>query len=94
MGFYPDARNSNFEYFDLDQGVFTKNLGYGKNLINEGVLLDFKILLGINFDELHRIKLNAKKRQEILTVLIQYFELHLTGFKTPKSLEVLKAVFE
>ena len=94
LGFYPDATNSNFEYFDLEQGVFTRNLGYGKNLIKEGVLSDFKMLLGINFDELHKVKLNAKKRQEILTVLIQYFGLHLTGFKTPKSLEVLKAVFE
>lgn len=94
LGFYPDIMNSNFDYFDLEQGVFTNIQGYGKNLVKEKVLGDFKVLLGINFDELHKVKLNSKKRQEILTILIQYFELHLTGYKTPKSLEVLKAVFE
>lgn len=94
LGFYPDSLNYKFNYFDLEQGVFTKKEDFGKYLIKGVVLVDFKMILGINFDELDRVKLNAQKRQEILVVLIQYFELHLTGFKTPKSLEVLKAVFE
>ena len=47
----------------------------------------------VNFDDLDKIEFNALSRQRILQVLIQYFELHLSGFKTPKSVEVLKVVF-
>ena len=45
------------------------------------------------FDVLHEFDFSAANRQAILSILIQYFELHLSGFKKPKSLTVLKAVF-
>jgi DNA repair protein RecO (recombination protein O) len=50
-------------------------------------------LLGMNFDELHTIKMSSKQRQSFLTMLLLYFELHLGSFKKPKSLQVLNQVF-
>lgn len=94
LGFYPDASNNNLNYFDMEEGIFKNNLGFGKSTISGPVLFDFKTLLGTNFDEIDRIKLTAQKRHEVLKVLIRYFELHLNGVKPPKSLEVLRAVFE
>jgi DNA repair protein RecO (recombination protein O) len=49
--------------------------------------------LGINFDDLLTVKINAKQRHEFLNMLLYYFELHLEGFKKPKSLQVLNEVF-
>ena len=94
LGFYPDASNNDLNYFDLEEGVFKNNLGLGKSTISGAVLFDFKTLLGTNFDIIDKIKLTAQKRHEVLKVLIRYFELHLNGVKPPKSLEVLRAVFE
>lgn len=93
LGFYPDIKNMEYDYFDLDEGRFLKKLTDGQNTITGDVLNEFKSLLGINFDGMEKVLLNSSKRQQILKVLIQYFELHLTGFRSPKSLDVLKTVF-
>ncbi|MDP3358799.1 MAG: DNA repair protein RecO [Lutibacter sp.] len=91
LGFYPEMTDVNTSYFDLLEGRFTNqnkiNAVSGENLVQ------FKKLLGINFDVLHKVDFSAANRQTVLSILIQYFEFHLSGFKKPKSLTVLKAVF-
>jgi DNA repair protein RecO (recombination protein O) len=91
LGFYPETNINQGNYFNLLEGKFTNKPGNhtltGKNIIQ------FKRLLGINFDVLHNVEFGAADRQALLLILIQYFELHLSGFKKPKSLNVLKAVF-
>ena len=79
-------------YFDLLEGEFVKSPSLNPILDGEN-LKHFKELLGINFDTLHTIKLNKKNRQELLKNLVLYFELHLQGFRKPKSLAVLNEVF-
>ncbi|CAL2089606.1 DNA repair protein RecO [Tenacibaculum sp. 190524A05c] len=92
LGFYPDTSNSDASAFSLLEGSFT-NSNYEKlTLINTDLTL-FKKLLGINFDAIHTISFNKKERQTLLRIIIQYFELHLEGFKKPKSLDVLETVF-
>ena len=91
LGFYPETNAANKSYFDLLEGSFTHYSNV--NTVSGTNLVQFKKLLGISFDVLHTIDFNAKKRQAVLSILIQYFELHLGSFKKPKSLEVLKSVF-
>ncbi len=91
LGFYPETNLSNKIYFDLLEGSFTN---FNKvNSVTGNNLIQFKKLLGINFDVLHTIDFSATNRQTVLSILIQYFELHLGGFKKPKSLAILKSVF-
>jgi len=92
LGFYPELNNSSFNYFDLTEGSFTNHLPKF-NFIKGDDLIEFRKLLGINFDAIETIKFNSKSRQQVLSILIQYYELHLNGFRKPKSLEVLKALF-
>jgi DNA repair protein RecO (recombination protein O) len=90
LGFYPEV-NTSLEHFDMLEGTFTNtksNFSIENDKLNQ-----FKKLLGINFDAIHQVKYNAEQRQTVLNILIQYFELHLTGFKKPKSLNVLKTIF-
>ncbi len=91
LGFYPEITTSTNLYFDLLEGNFTQNKR--PNTVTGENLIQFKKLLGINFDVLHTIDYNAANRQAILAILIQYFELHLGGFKKPKSIAILKSVF-
>jgi len=91
LGFYPELENANSSYFNLLEGNFTN---YSKqHTVMGSKLLQFKKLLGINFDVLHQVDFSASNRQEVLSILIQYFELHISGFKKPKSINVLKSVF-
>jgi len=92
LGFYPEAKLSYLDYFDLQEGQFLKYQPKF-NFISGTDLVAFKKILGINFEALDKVEFNAKSRQQVLSILIQYFELHLSGFRKPKSLEVLKAIF-
>lgn len=92
LGFYPDSKNNSFLYFDLLEGGFTNKPSL--NPVIEGTNLNyFKTFLGINFDAIHTIKMNKTDRQELLKSLILYFELHLQGFRKPKSLVILNEIF-
>lgn len=92
LGFYPDTTLMNASYFDLLEGHFTDALSLNPILM-ETKLVQFKTLLGTNFDTIHTIRMNKEDRQELLQSLVLYFELHLQGFRKPKSLAILNEVF-
>ena len=92
LGFYPDDSNTHGDHFDLQEGCF-RTVPNLNPMTEKGETELLKRLLGINFDALLAIKTNKTNRQELLKKVILYFELHLPGFRKPKSLAVLNAVF-
>ncbi len=92
LGFYPDTSEQHKLGFNLLEGCFTDNT-HKKLTISGNNLILFKKLLGIHFDAIENVSFNKHERQTILQMIIQYFELHLDGFRTPKSLPILEAVF-
>tara|TARA_R110002051_G_scaffold71624_5_gene129372 strand:- start:13461 stop:14189 length:729 start_codon:yes stop_codon:yes gene_type:complete len=92
LGFYPDLEQVDKPYFDLLEGEFTSTESLNPILRGENIYY-FKTFLGIKFDAIHTIKMKKANRQELLKSLILYFELHLQGFRKPKSLAVLNEVF-
>lgn len=92
IGFYPEISTGRSAYFDLQNGQFIPRPGLNPMLT--GKELDyFTALLGINFDALHTIRIGKEERQALLQKIVLYFELHLHGFRKPKSLAVLNEVF-
>lgn len=92
LGFYPDVYQIDKPYFDLLEGEFVAVESLNPILRGENIYY-FKTFLGINFDAMHTVKMKKTNRQELLKSLILYFELHLQGFRKPKSLAVLNEVF-
>ncbi len=92
LGFYPEMKENNAQYFDLTEGYFTNNKPLNNSVFGEKLIL-FKSIIGINFDVMERLQLNSNSRTMVLDILLEYYELHLPGFKKPKSLDVLKEVF-
>lgn len=92
LGFYPDDSQCNKEVFNLLNGTFQSVKTSPYCVTNENLRV-LKQLLGINFNELSAIKLNQSGRAGFLIMLLEYYELHLQGFKKPKSLTVLNEVF-
>ena len=80
------------DYFNLEDGKFQSKK---TNLycISGSELNLFKQLLGTNFDALHTVKINTRRKQEFLNMILLYFDLHLGSSKKPKSLQVLNQVF-
>jgi DNA repair protein RecO (recombination protein O) len=92
LGFYPEIEDSEAPYFDLLEGRTTE-LKIGHYSISGDNLIMFKQVLGIKFDVNKKLNINSKQKQEILDMILLYFELHLDGFKKPRSREVLNQVF-
>ena len=91
LGFYPEDSNMGLPFFDLREGEFARNT---LNECIQGEELEcFKALLGINFDAIDAVKMNKMQRRSLLKSLISYFQLHLQGFREPKSLIVLNEIF-
>ena len=93
LGFYPDTSNIEDENFNLLDGCFQKyhSNGYCEN---GKVISHFKQFFGINFDAISEIKLAKKERLDVLNLLLTYYQLHLQGYKKPKSLLVLNQLFQ
>jgi DNA repair protein RecO (recombination protein O) len=92
LGFFPDQSSLEGSYFDLVEGSFCTDLSLNP-CFGGPELAHFKTLLGMNFDDIHTVKLNQNQRKILLENMVRYFEIHLHGFKKPKSLVVLDEVF-
>ena len=92
LGFYPDVSENEKLGFDLIEGNFSDATSQ-KNVISGVNFYQFKKLLGIHFDAVEKVSFNKTERQVVLQIIIRYFELHLGGFKKPKSLQILETVF-
>lgn len=92
LGFYPDLSDNDKLGFNLLEGNFSDSV-HEKNVISGNNFYQFKKLLGINFDSIEKVSFSKSERQVILQIIIRYFELHLDGFRNPKSLQILEAVF-
>jgi len=92
LGFYPESKNINANYFDLVEGIYCNYKPLNNYVLGEN-LIYFKSLIGIKFDDIERLELNSRSRKIVLNILLEYYELHLPGFKKPKSLNVLNEVF-
>jgi len=91
LGFYPQTKNINYPYFNLQEGQFETNYLLGA-IKGQKVNL-FKSLLGINFDSMNTLNIDKNERNLLLDVLINYYELHISGFKKINSLPILKIIF-
>lgn len=92
LGFYPDTSMLSANFFDLEEGNFALSQPFRSFLTGNKLIL-FKSLIGIKFDDMLELKWNSDSRQTVLDILLEYYELHLPGFMKPRSLKVLKEVF-
>lgn len=89
LGFYPDFSLDEFPYFNLVEGKFqlkpTSNYCFSGDNVS--------LLKSLHQESYTQIRLNKEKRNAFIDFLILYYEVHLQGFKKPKSLEVLRGLF-
>lgn len=93
LGFYPDTQTKDFPYFDMLNGIFQlkEYNSYSFNSFNSELLKE--LISYSEYEEANQIKLNQERRKSFLDFMMLYYELHLQGFRKPKSLEILKQIF-
>ena len=90
LGFYPDNSDTDFPFFEMNEGQFS--LLHGISCLSEHETHLFKKLMNLKFDSYQKVFAGIE-RQILLKILLDYYSIHLDGFKKPKSLDVLKEVF-
>jgi DNA repair protein RecO (recombination protein O) len=90
LGFYPQTRETDGTYFEMIDGVFSPF--QGTSCLNEHETQLLKKLLNLRFEDILK-NFHKEERQVLLKILLDYYSIHLQGFKKPKSLEVLKEIF-
>jgi len=90
LGFYPQLHESDAAYFEMIDGVFSPF--QGTSCLNEKETELLKKLLTLRFEDTQK-NFHKEERQVLLKTLLEYYSIHLQGFKKPNSLEVLKEIF-
>ncbi len=92
LGFQPETNMEDLPVFNLIDGVFQEIPTNDYCVEGKNVVL-LKSLLGTDFDALPDIKMNQTSRNDFLNMMLLYYELHIEGFRKPKSLSVLNEIF-
>lgn len=96
LGLYPNLEDyENGDYFDLLNACFTPlrpQLHSFYILPAEASRLT--MLMRMNYETMHLFAMNRAERTRCLTIMNEYYRLHLPDFPVLKSLEVLKELFD
>ena len=92
LGILPEKNTYNYPFFDIENGNFTSKSN-SSNCINGKVIEDFSLILGTKFDYLNEVLTNVNQRRNMIDLILKYYQIHVPGFKIPKSIGILNDLF-
>ena len=95
LGFFPSGRfSSAFPWFDLQEGIFLEsNPTRHPYYLTKQTSALIDQLLDISLEDINQFKISSEERNQILSALILYYELHQTNGSRIKSHEILMELF-
>lgn len=92
LGFYPDTENIDFPFFNLIEGKFEQNK---TELYSTDKILskNLKLFFNHSLEEIKTISFSKQNRSAILDTILTYYQLHIQGYRKPKSLAVFNQLF-
>lgn len=93
FGFFPSGKwTENTPYFDLINGHFTAQKNASLHMFDSPQSQIFSEMAAPGFDELSR-QIANEQRRNLLSGIIEYYQIHLEGMGAVKSLPILMEVF-
>ena len=94
LGFYPQGEPSDkHAFFDMREGKFIDGVTSHGDRIEGSLSQTFYMLTQATAGELNELSIPRIIRMELLDALLIYYQIHLTGLGSIKSVEVLREVF-
>ena len=95
LGVYPNVDNyTSGCYFDMINACFTPLLPKSASYLEPEEASRIRLLLRMNYETMHLFGMTRVERNRCLSVINDYYRLHLPDFPTLKSLDVLKELFD
>ena len=95
LGFFPNL--SGFHdgvFFDLRESAFTSSQPLHTDYLSQDESIIFANLLRADYSTMHLFSLSRSQRNSILDRIMRYYSLHLPGFTEPKSLAILRTLWD
>lgn len=94
LGLYPNVEDYvPGAYFDLQAACFTLDRPLHQSFINPEESSRINKLMRMNYDTMHLFEMNRIERNRCLTIINEYYSLHIPSFPQLKSLDVLQELF-
>ena len=96
LGLYPNLDHYfPGDYFDLQSGCFVSTPPQlHTSYINPEESARLQTLIRMNYDTMHLFEMNRQQRARVLSIIIDYYRLHVHDFPALKSLDILKELFD
>jgi DNA repair protein RecO (recombination protein O) len=93
LGFFPRNNFSQTHcYFNLREGIYQTSFEESEYLLDKELSGIFQKLTQCPITRLDQLDIKNAQRRQLLRKLVDYFRIHLAGFKELKSLQVLESV--
>lgn len=94
LGFEPNNDDVSEKYFDLMNGIFTSIQPLHQHFLTDEYCALFLKIAKCDYQQLDSISMNREKRAHLLESIIEFYKLHIPGFKGLNSLSVLQELFD
>lgn len=94
VGIGINITDRNGRIFDLQEGLISNHTPSSHLFVNDEVVTILKEILKFEKSELLAFPIAKKHRNRITELLIDYYRVHISGFKPLKSIEIIQEVFE
>ena len=95
LGLYPNVDDyTSGCYFDMLNACFTPLLPTSGSFLKPEEAGRIRLLLRMNYETMHLFGMNRVERNRCLTVINDYYRLHIPDFPILKSIDVLKELFD
>lgn len=94
LGLYPNTEDySEGCFFDMQNACFTLSAPLHGAFLKPEEAARINVLLRMNYETMHLFAMSRGERNRCLTIINDYYRLHLPDFPVLKSLDVLKELF-
>jgi DNA repair protein RecO (recombination protein O) len=95
LGLYPNLElYTEGCYFDMLNACFTPSVPREGLFLKPDEASRIRILLRMNYDTMHLFAMSRGERNRCLTIINDYYRLHIPDFPILKSLDVLRELFD
>jgi len=93
LGYLPTIPAEPQPYFDLVEGIFTKNLPSHSYILQAPHTALFHAILSSTYEDSPQFHMKQEERKYLLTQIINFYKLHTENFGVIHSLQILEEIF-
>ncbi len=95
LGIQPDTYTyKDGSWFDMENGMFTEYMPLGDKSLPPSEAKVIMLLSRMNFSNMYLFAFNRVQRNEILDLMIKYYQLHNSTIGSLRSPDILKQLFD